>query len=206
MFINLFKMNLSGIKDAELWSLFKNGDNQAFKSIYASTAEKLYFYGLKISQDKALIEDVIHDLFTELVKNRKNLGATDNILFYLLKAFKRKLLRRIKTEKRFVFHKDLEEYKFDVTWSVEHDLILEEVTDQNTQMLLNALNKLTPRQKEAIYLRFSKELDYKSVAEIMDISVEGCRNLISKAIRSLKEEMSEKGKFRMVLFQILQMS
>ena len=116
------------------------------------------------------------------------------------------MLRSIQTEKRFVFHKDLEEYKFDVTWSIEHELILEEVSDRNTQILLNALNNLTPRQKEAIYLRFSKELDYKSVAEIMEISVEGCRNLISKAIRSLKTEMSGKGKYHLVLFQILQMS
>jgi len=199
-------MNLSGLKDAELWTLFKKDDNQAFKFIYANFADKLYLYGLKICHDKALIEDVIQDLFTELVKNRKNLGDTDNILFYLLKAFKRKLLRSIQTEKRFVFHKDLEEYKFDVTWSIEHELILEEVSDRNTQILLNALNNLTPRQKEAIYLRFSKELDYKSVAEIMEISVEGCRNLISKAIRSLKTEMSGKGKYHLVLFQILQMS
>ena len=144
----------------------------------------------------------MQDLFAELVKNRKRLGDTDNILFYLLKAFKRKLLRKIQYEKRFLLHPELEKYKFEITWSVEHDLIIEEVSDEKTQLLLKALNKLTPRQKEVIYLRFSKELDYKSVADIMNISIEGCRNLISKAIRVLKKEIAEKGKARFVLFQL----
>ena len=67
-------------------------------------------------------------------------------------------------------------------------------------MLLRALNELTPRQKEAIYLRFTKELDYNATADIMDISVEACRNLISKAISTLKKWISGKGQNLVVLF------
>src|SRR5690606_30034153 len=119
-----------------------------------------------------VLEDALQDLFAELIKNRKNIGHTDNILFYLLKSYKRKLLRKMQTEKRFVSDEEVQEYHFDVTWSVEHELIMEEVSEQKSKMLLNALNELTPRQKEAIYLRFTKELDYKEVAGLMDISVE----------------------------------
>ncbi len=195
-------MNLSGLGDLEIWSLFKQGDKQAFLAIYSEYARKLYLYGLKFSQNEFIVEDVIQDLFTELIKNREKLGPTDNILFYLLKAFKRKLLRKIKAEKRFIFHTEIEEYKFEVTWSVEHELISEEISVQKARILLAALSKLTPRQKEAIYLRFTRELDYESVAEIMDISVEGCRNLISKAIQSMKKEVSEKIKTPFVFFHL----
>ena len=86
-----------------------------------------------------------------------------------------------------------EDYHFDVTWSIEHEIILEEISDHKSKVLLMALNELTPRQKEAIYLRFTKELDYKEVAGLMDISVEACRNLISKAITTLKKWISDKG-------------
>jgi len=106
----------------------------------------------------------------------------------------------MQTEKRFVSDEELGEYHFDVTWSVEHELILEEVSEQKSKMLLEALNELTPRQKEALYLRFTKELDYKEVAGLMDISVEACRNLISKAISTLKKWMEEKGGGSAVLF------
>jgi RNA polymerase sigma factor (sigma-70 family) len=193
-------MNSKGLTDAEIWISFKKGEEWAISFIYSEHAEKLYRYGLKFTSEIAVIEDALQDLFAELIKNRKNIGHTDNILFYLLKSFKRKLLRKIQSGKRFVSDEELQEYQFEVTWSVEHELILEEVSDEKSRMLLKALNELTPRQKEAIYLRFTKELDYQEVAGLMDISVEACRNLISKAISTLKKWIEEKGGGSAVLF------
>ena len=76
-----------------------------------------------------------------------------------------------------------------MVWSVEQEIIQREISQQKSKMLLLALNELTPRQKEAIYLRFTRELDYKEVAALMDISVEACRNLISKAISILRKKI-----------------
>jgi RNA polymerase sigma factor (sigma-70 family) len=196
-------MNSTGLTDTEIWASFKKGEEWAISLVYTRHAEKLYRYGLKFTSEITVVEDALQDLFAELIKNRKNIGHTDNILFYLLKSFKRKLLRKMQTEKRFVSEEELQEYPFDVSWSVEHELILEEVSEQKSKMLLKALNELTPRQKEAIYLRFTRELDYKGVAGLMDISVEACRNLISKAISTLKKWIEEKGGDPAVLFMML---
>jgi RNA polymerase sigma factor (sigma-70 family) len=197
------QMNSKGLTDAEIWNSFKKGEEWAISCIYAEYAEKLYRYGLKFTPEIAVIEDTLQDLFAELIKNRKRIGNTDNILFYLLKSFKRKLLRKIQTQKRFVSDEELQDYHFDVSWSIEHELILEEVSEQKSKMLLKALNELTPRQKEAIYLRFTKELNYSEVAGLMDISVEACRNLISKAISTLKKWISEKGQGPAVFFALV---
>ncbi len=196
-------MNSTGLTDTEIWTSFKKGEEWAISCIYAEHAEKLYRYGLKFTSDISFIEDALQDLFAELIKNRKNIGDTDNILFYLLKSYKRKLLRKMQTEKRFVSDEELQEYHFDVIWSIEHELILEEVSEQKSKMLLKALNELTPRQKEAIYLRFTRELDYNEVAGLMDISVEACRNLICKAISILKKWIEEKGGGTAVLFMMV---
>lgn len=193
-------MYLTGLTDLQIWSSFKKGDDKAIAYIYSKNSEKLYLYGLKFTPDHVLVEDAIQDLFSDLIKNRKRLGDTDNILFYLLKSYKWKLLRKIQTEKRYELSGKIEKYHFDVTWSVEHDIIFEEISEQKSKMLLRALNKLTPRQKEAIYLRFTKKLDYNAIAGIMDISVEACRNLISKAISTLKKWIPGKGQNLVVLF------
>ena len=175
-------MSSSGFSDSKTWNSFRNGEEWAISYIYTENAEKLYFYGLKFTPDRDLVEDVLQDMFAGLIKNRKSLGGTENIFFYLLKSFKRKLLRKIQSEKRYERNEDIEGYSFDVIWSVEHEIILNELSEHKQKMLSKALQKLTPRQKEAIYLRFTKELDYKEVAGLMDISVEACRNLIAKGI------------------------
>jgi RNA polymerase sigma factor (sigma-70 family) len=165
-------MNLTGLSDTEIWVSFRKGEKWAMAFVYSENAEKLYRYGLKITSDSALVEDVLQDLFAGLIKNRKSLGDTDNILFYLLKSFKRKLLRKIQSENRYDRKEEMKDINFEVTWSVEHDLILNEFSEQKQKMLSEALQKLTPRQKEAIYL--TKELlqrmdilDYKEVAGLI---------------------------------------
>lgn len=187
-------MKFSDSTDMELWLSFKRGDNSAVSFIYREYFPVLYRYGLKFSVDTFLIEDTIQDLFTELIKNRETLGDTDNILFYLLKSFRRKLVRKMENANRYDFTGEMtDEYPFEVVWSAEQELIVEEESKQRSSLLLKALSELTPRQKEAVYLRFTKELDYAVIAEIMDISIEACRNLISKAISNMKKQIDEKG-------------
>ncbi|MCW1735498.1 RNA polymerase sigma factor [Anaerorudis cellulosivorans] len=187
-------MKFSDSTDMELWFSFKKGDNSAVSFIYREYFPVLYRYGLKFSVDTFLIEDTIQDLFTELIKNRETLGDTDNILFYLLKSFRRKLVRKMENVNRYDFTGEMtDEYPFEVVWSAEQELIVEEESKQRSSLLLKALSELTPRQKEAVYLRFTKELDYAVIAEIMDISIEACRNLISKAISNMKKQIDEKG-------------
>ncbi len=195
-------MELNELTDIDIWASFKKGNDVAFAHIYATYSKRLFQYGLKFTSDHLLVEDAIHDLFTLLIKKRRRLGDTNNILFYVLKALKRILLRKLEKENRLLYSEETPNYKFDISWSVEQQIIVEETIQYKNALLLKALNSLTPRQKEAVYLRFTKELDYQSVAEIMGVSVEACRNLISKAISVLKQNLFDKEKNSIVLLAI----
>lgn len=154
--------------------------------IYSENSKRLYRFGLKLTHHHTIIEDAIQDLFSDLVRNRKKLGDTENINFYLLKSFKRRLVRQLQKEQRYHLKENNEGFGFQITYSIEHDIILQEKAHLKLHSLHQAINHLSPRQKEAIYHRFTEELEYPQIAEIMDMSVEACRNLISKAIKSLK--------------------
>lgn len=184
--------------DTEIWAKFKGGDNEALSIIYFKNSRKLYLYGLKLTANHSIIEDTIQDLFSDLVRNRIKLGDTDNIQFYLIKSFKRRLQRQLQKEKRYNLQDNDEEYSFGVTYSIEQTIILEESSNQKINLLRKALNELTPRQKEAIYLKFTENLEYEEIAEIMKMSIESCRNLIYRSIKSLKDCFH--GKRSLVLF------
>jgi RNA polymerase sigma factor (sigma-70 family) len=178
--------------DTEIWAKFRNGDDEALSLIYAQISKRLYLYGLKFTSNQSIIEDSIQDLFCDLIRNRSNLGTTDNIRFYLMKSFNRKLQRQLQKEMKYNLKENDEEYVFDITYSIEHDIINGESSDQKKTSLNKALQFLTPRQKEAVYLKFTEELEYDEISEIMNMSVESCRNLIYKAIKSLKDSLGER--------------
>lgn len=176
-------------RDAILWEDFKNGNDLAFSQIYSMYSPKLYRYGLRFTSNTTLIEDSIHDLFSSLAKTRMNLSPTNNIQFYLIKSFKRKLFRQLNKEKRYDFDQEQQPSVFEITYSIEHDIIHEESASQKMRLLKKAIESLTPRQKEAIYLRFTEEFDYEMISEIMDMSIESCRNLLYRTIKNLRENI-----------------
>jgi RNA polymerase sigma factor (sigma-70 family) len=177
------------MNDLDIWCRFKAGDNDALNLIYTAYSKKLYLFGLKLTPNHTIVEDSIQNIFADLVRNRERLGDTDNILFYLLKSFHRRLLRQLQNEKRYNLKNTNEDFVFDITYSIEQEIIQKENVSLKLQSLHQAINQLTPRQKEAIYLKFTEELQYKEIAEIMEMSIEACRNLICKAIKSLKEAL-----------------
>ena len=189
------------MNDRDKWNRFKAGDNDALNLIYTENSKKLYLFGLKLTPNHTVVEDSIQDIFTDLLRNRRKLGDTDNILFYLLKSFKRRLIRQLQKEKRYNLKNTNEDFVFDIVFSIEHEIIQKENTNLKLKSLHQSINQLTPRQKEAIYLRFTEEMEYNEIAGIMEMSIEACRNLICKAIKSLKDALQGDTS---ILFFILQ--
>lgn len=185
--------------DLKRWASFKGGDDLALAVIYSEHAEILYKYGLKFTSNQKLIEDTVHDLFIDLIRSRKTLGETDNILYYLLKSFRRKLIRQLRGESHY--RDDLaKEVEFVVHYSIEQEIITEEHRNNVSRELNQAIKQLSPRQKEAIYLKFTEGLDYKEISDILGMGVEASRNLIYRAIKSLKEILTDNPNLLLILF------
>ncbi|MGF7140609.1 RNA polymerase sigma factor [Roseimarinus sediminis] len=173
------------LSDRIVWDKMREGDEAAFASIYQQYAKQLYLYGLKFTGNTALIEDCIQDLFISIFKNQR-ISSTDSIRFYLIRSFRNKLLRAMKREG---LHHNENDYTNDflVIYSIERTIVEKETSDEQQALLRKAVNELSARQKEAVYLRYTKGLTYEQVAEIMDMEIVSCRNLISKAIKKLRE-------------------
>jgi RNA polymerase sigma factor (sigma-70 family) len=80
------------------------------------------------------------------------------------------------------------ELPFNINVNVEEIIIEKEEQSQIKREIELMLSTLTPRQREIIYLRYVQEYDYDQIAELMQISVHGCRKLVSKAIITLREK------------------
>jgi RNA polymerase sigma factor (sigma-70 family) len=173
--------------DRSVWALFKSGNESAFIKIYENNFDRLYAYGLRITNDQDLVKDAIQDLFIELRKSRSNLGNTDNIKFYLLKCLKRKIIKESGK-----WYANLEEindnYFFSFQFSHEQHLINRQIDEEKAIKLDNAIKKLSPRKKEVIYYFFYEGLSYHQIQEIMGLdNIKSARNLIYKALDFLRE-------------------
>jgi RNA polymerase sigma factor (sigma-70 family) len=74
-----------------------------------------------------------------------------------------------------------------MVFSVESEFIKKENQSVQTQKLIEALNQLTARQKEVIYLRYFEEMEYEEIAGIMNITVKATYKLTARGLDALRQ-------------------
>ena len=171
----------------QLWVDFQNGSEQAFTEIYNAFFRLLYNYGCKFTSDKDLVKDAIHDLFVKLWEKRCDVNIVTSLKYYLLKAMRHKMLDALEKKKKLSLgQENLSESHFEFVLPYESLLISHQLSQEQQARLLRAVNLLTPRQKEAIFLRYYNSMSYEEIAALMSLSVDSCYNLISKALHLIK--------------------
>jgi len=170
--------------DISLWNRYREGDNRALSDIYQLNIVSLYNYGLKFTSNSELIEDCIQDLFVLLLDKRKSVSETDNIRFYLLRSLRNSLIRKLQKESKSSIYSS--EISFSTSYNIESQTINEESEEKTREFLVRVLKDLSPRQKEALYLKYADGLSYEEISQIMSINYQACRNTIYKALKKLK--------------------
>jgi len=170
------------------WKEFKNGDEKAFEEIFLHFHKELFQYGFKIVANKLLVDDCIQELFLELWQSKERIALPLSVKSYLFRALRYKLIRALKKETRFA---SLDDFSSDsMEFSYESTLIQQEAQLEIQQKLLQQIKSLSPRQQEALYLRYYAKLNYQEISKIMEISSQAATNLVFKSIKQLKENLN----------------
>jgi len=187
-----------------LWSKFLEGDTQVLSLIFLRYSNVLFDYGCRFTADKDLVKDCIQEVFCTLIRTRKNLSETDNVRLYLLKSLKRKIIRELKSASNKPRLLDDQDYSFNFLWSENLDDQLNELAEEKRLLIADAMNSLTERQKEAIYLRFNRGLEYEEISFLLNLNYQSSRALIHRAIEKLREIVHvQDKKISQILFSIL---
>jgi len=179
-----------------LWQSFLKGDDRSFAVVYQQYAESLLAYGYKFNVDKEIVHDALQEVFIDLYLKRDKVHIEiDNLKGYLFIALKNNLLKKILKNKRTTFE-DIDtlqsDLHFDVEYSFQEQLIQLEISGETKQKLRQAINSLSPGQKEIIFLKFEEELDYPEIAKTLNITVESARKQLYRALKSLRNLIDPK--------------
>lgn len=176
-------------QDIELvyWDRLRESDATALEWIYNRYFSVLYNYGRKISSDEKALEDGIHDLFVDLWRFRSNLSSTTSVRFYLYRSLRRRIVRNENGKDRFVDDALIYEGLLHSVPCLEDDIIEQETKDHRVAYLKKMLNDLSPRQYEAMVLRFYDEMSFQEIGGILNVNEQSARNLVQRGLTQLKQ-------------------
>lgn len=177
--------------EQQIWLAFQRGDEQAYSTLYTTYFSLLFRYGKKFTQEIELIEDCIQDLYVTLWKSREKIGLPESVKNYLFKSLRFAIFKKLKSKDEVGSDEIyLDEYSKEFSTSQETFLIQEIEESERKIKIEKALSNLPKRQREAIFLKFYNEMTYQEIADLMEISVQGVYNLISKSLLQLQKEFS----------------
>ncbi len=158
----------------------------AFTVLYNNTIVQLYSYGMKITSDKSLVKDCIQEAYMDVFINWDKIRNPKSIKFYLLKVLKHAIYHKLKTQRQNdLFDFEVFESQF-VEQSSEEKAIKQEAEISRDQKIQKALNELTPRMKEILFLKFNMGFSYKEIGTFTGINPDSAKKQTHRALAKLR--------------------
>ena len=168
--------------------LIRNRDPQIFKKIYNEYRKNIYnFLIIKTRGNEEIAEDVFCETISSALDSAPKLKNCNNILGWLICIASRRLndyFRKYYQEK-----KHLDKMVGEITFN---DEIIEEMHIQQKEFLLNSAMESIPVQyKQVLLLKYIEEKSQKEIAKLINNTVSSVENLLFKARKALKREISK---------------
>jgi RNA polymerase sigma factor (sigma-70 family) len=185
--------------DGIVWLHFKQGDQRAFKVLYQRYFKILCSYGCRLTSDRQLLEDAVHDIFIDLWRRREHLAEVENIKFYMFRALRNRVVRNGRNN-IFENSEDIDGFlDYLVSLSSEQQSIDSESLQARVKRVQNAVENLSDRQKEVINLRFYHGMSLDDISQLMDLPKQSVSNLLFKSYAVLRLRLKELSFLTMLL-------
>jgi RNA polymerase sigma-70 factor (ECF subfamily) len=189
----LREMTIFQPDDGVLMSRMCRGDAKAAQVLYDRHGAALLRFALAMTRNRETAEDVLHDVFVELLRrpNRFDLGF-GSLQSYLYGMVRNRVMRVLRSGHR---HED--NYDAVDTDSLEGDALIFQPTAEDGAVRMQAIEhvraavlELPARAREVIALCDLSELPYDTVAAILDCPIGTVRSRLHRARTSLAARLA----------------
>ena len=194
------RSHINNISDSSLWNKLRLGDEEAFSSLFERYYSMLVNYGKTLMTGEDRVKDCVQDVFVDIWTYRYKLNEAMVVKAYLLSSVRKRIARLHHREHIFSNIKNTDSLEFLFDFSIEDRLIADETTAKKVEQLNKSINKLSDRQKEAIYLRYHQGLTVDQVADVLNLNYQSTKNLLHRAILQLRRDFPISALFLLLNF------
>ncbi len=177
-------INYAALDDASLLELMKDGDQEAFTTIYNKYWYPLMQHVMKAVRIYSEAEDIVQEIFVSIWKNRARLEIRGALSTYLFNSGRYMAIRNI--ERNVTRSNYLQRLSDQIdnggVPSPETLLHMRELEERIEQ----AIESLPEKMKEIFNLSRKQQLSYREIAAQLGVSEETVRKQISNALNRLR--------------------
>ncbi len=172
-----------------VWDKFRDGDREAFKTIYNEFIDVLFAYGSKITTNTCLLEDAIQDVFVDVYTYGQKLRHPEFLQYYLFKSLKNNIVRKLKENRRFESSNN-DELAFELKFPIEEQD--NEELDEQLLLLQKEIKNLDSQKREVLFLKFNSGLTYTEIGLLLNLKPDTVKKQVQRTLKYFKERFQGK--------------
>ncbi len=175
--------------DEKLYNEYLNGKQEAFEYLYKKYKAKIEYFIYNIVRDYQKAEDIMQETFIYVMQNK--MKENSSFKYYIYLVARSRSYNYISTEKRR--NEIAEKYLNNESEYIEKD-VLDIITKEETKAeILDSINQLEEKYKNAIYLTNIEGLTYEETAKILGQTLQNTKTLIHRGKKQLRKILLKKG-------------
>ena len=175
--------------DKKLYNDYLNGEKEAFEILYNKYKNKIEYFIYNIVKDYQKAEDIAQETFIYVIQHK--MRENSSFKYYIYLVARSKALNYINVEKRR--NEITEKYLTNDNEQIEKDVLDIITTEESKKELLESIELLDERYKNAIYLVNIEGLSYEETSKILGETLQNTKNLIHRAKKQLRKILLKKG-------------
>ncbi|OYT17549.1 MAG: hypothetical protein B7C24_02115 [Bacteroidetes bacterium 4572_77] len=178
--------------DKELWQQIRQKNPNALELLFKKYYEDLFFYGLKISQNKNTVADAIQDIFLLFWSKANNLSSVSRVKPYLFIVLRNHLL--FLQNKNTLCLNLTDDSILNNSWNQKspEDLYLEkENSHSKKQLIPDLLKSLSPHQSEILHQKYFENYSVLEIGKIHHIKPQSVSNILHRSLEKLRHQIKK---------------
>lgn len=167
----------------------KLGDEQAFELFFRKYYVRLCAFANKFLNDPEEAKEIVQDVFSKIWEGRDEIDPEDSLKSYVFKIAQNLSINKLRRKKVETAYTEI--YKLVYIEHLEfsaHESLLAKELEEN---IAQAINKLPAECSKIFELSRVEGLKYREIADTLHISVKTVEAQMSKALKSLRLELSD---------------
>ena len=187
-----------GASDAEVMLRVKAGDQPAFDYLVQKYRRPLVSFMYRMARNAAVAEDLAQEVFLRVYRSRESYEASAKFTTWLY---------RIATNLAVNHARDTRHERPEVVVSLDEpdeatgmtmDLADGEITAEQAMLrrerlmgIRRKIEALPERQRLAVVMHKYQQMDYRQIAEVLELSESATKSLLFRAYETLREQLKE---------------
>lgn len=175
-------------QDTGLFAAIKAGEKQAFDALFRSYYQYLCNYAFQMLKEREASEEVVQEMFFSLWEKRQQIDIHTSPKSYLFRSVHNRCLNIIKHIDIREQYKDHNEKRIALDEQEVHSKAEE---NELSALIAKSVNELPTERKKIFQLSRYEGLKNKEIADTLGISIKTVENQMGKALKFLREQLSE---------------